>query len=49
VQPDFDNRRRTSANSNLAAALTLTREEGGPGLAFRLLEAPTLDLPTASR
>lgn len=34
-----------SAGANLAAALTLkVREEGGPRIAFQLLEIPTLDL-----
>jgi acetyl esterase len=39
-----------SAGANLAAALTLkARDEGGPAIAFQLLEVPVLDLTAASR
>jgi acetyl esterase len=38
-----------SAGANLAAALTLkSRDEGGPAIAFQLLEVPALDLTLAS-
>ena len=38
-----------SAGANLAAALTLkVRDEGGPGIAFQLLEVPALDFTFSS-
>lgn len=45
VRPDRITIGGQSAGANLAAALTLkTRDEGGPRLAFQLLEVPALDL-----
>ncbi len=45
VRPDQITVGGQSAGANLAAALTLkTRDEGGPRLAFQLLEVPAVDL-----
>lgn len=45
VRPDLVTVSGQSAGANLAAALTLkARDEGGPAIAFQLLEVPALDL-----
>jgi acetyl esterase len=45
VRPDLITVGGGSAGANLAAALTLkTRDEGGPRLAFQVLEVPAVDL-----
>jgi len=45
IQPDLITVGGGSAGANLAAALTLkARDEGGPRIAFQLLEVPCLDL-----
>ena len=49
VRPDRITVGGQSAGANLAAALTLkVRDEGGPPLAFQLLEVPALDLTLRS-
>jgi acetyl esterase len=49
IRPDIISVGGGSAGANLAAALTLkVRDEGGPALAFQLLEVPALDFTMQS-
>lgn len=50
IRPDTISIGGASAGANLAAALTLkVRDEGGPAIAFQLLEVPALDFTMQSR